>query len=456
MSKEIKTKVTAILCAILVLFSLEVPAFAASANGASESIERINAKTQATDIIDTTDLTQTEYEANLKDLKTTTDTNLAIQSTCELFISSIYASRRDAAYDCTAFTTQGNRNAKLDDTLAYIESQNQYQREIAELCDFKIVSDDIKFEDFSATVNGNTCNAEIAMYYSYEMTGEFEDTFYLNCVYYLRLENTNNGWRIVSAKTSMPYEQEEDFTYEAFDAHAAALAVEQDHDFAEVAQPKETSRGTASPMATYQTTAYSPTSAVNYALKYYNKTNSLFGASSANCQNFASQCVWAGLLSGCGGSGTTTTAFPAVSTAWTGSDSENVWCRNQYTTYYGDKYWLNWGWDNVNGFLKLIWISDHTLSGPQGYYWLGLAKACVGDVIIWDTAGTRSVNDGTYDHAMVVTRATGTSGSRGVSNLCVAANTSATTSAYMPLAQYCSYSASCFATAHITGGYYKI
>ena len=125
-------------------------------------------------------------------------------------------------------------------------------------------------------------------------------------------------------------------------------------------------------------------------------------------------------------------------------------------TYYGDKYWLNWGWDNVNGFLKIIWLSDHTISGPQGYYWLGLAKACVGDVIIWDTAGTRSVDSGTYDHAMVVTRTTGTVGSRGVSNFCIAANSSSTTSAYMPLAQYCSYSASCFAAAHITGGYYYI
>lgn len=51
---------------------------------------------------------------------------------------------------------------------------------------------------------------------------------------------------------------------------------------------------------------------------------------------------------------------------------------------------------------------------------------------------------------------TGTSGSRGVSNIYIAANTAPTTSAYMPLAQYCSYSASCFATAHITGGYYRI
>ena len=459
MKKNNIKKATSILVAVAVFFTLAIPAFAAEANSSAlpgEYHGKISANEQATNIVDTTDLTQAEYEADLQKLNETADADVAIQSTCEMFISSIYASRRDPSYDCTAFTTQSDRSAGLDNTLSYIESQNQYQREIADLCNFNIISDNIDFDNFSATVNGNTCNAEIGMHYNYVMEGEFNDTFYLNCVYYLTLEKEGNSWRIVSAKTSLPNEQEEDFTYQAFDAHAAALSAKQDHSFAEAGQPAEAKRSTTSPRAAYQTTRYDPVAAVNYAKKYYNKTNSMFGASKANCQNFASQCVWAGLLSGCGSSGTSTTAFPAVSTAWTGSNSENVWCRNQSTTYYGDRYWLNWGWDNVNSFLKLIWISDHTLSGPQGYYWFGLSKACVGDVIIWDTSGARDVNNGTYDHAMVVTRVTGTEGSRGVGNICVAANTNPTTSAYMPLAQYCSYSASCFATAHITGGYYKI
>ena len=410
---------------------------------------------QVIPVAGTTQLSQDEYKRTWASLTDNAGTAAEIQATCELFISSIYASRRDSDYNCTTFTVQSIRNEQVDSTIAYIESQNQYQREIADICDFKIISDSIEFENFSGVLTGNTCTAEIGVHYCYEMEGAFEDTFYLNCVYYLTLEKINGNWGIVTAKTSMPNEQADGFVYDSFDAHAAALAVVGDHDFSTMEKPTNTNN-TATTTATYQTTSYSSTAAVNYAKQYYNKTNSLFGASSSNCQNFASQCVWAGLLSGCGASGTSTTAFPAVSTAWTGTNSTNVWCRNQYTTYYGDKYWLNWGWDNVNGFLKIIWLSDHTISGPQGYYWLGLAKACVGDVIIWDTAGTRSVDSGTYDHAMVVTRTTGTVGSRGVSNFCIAANSSSTTSAYMPLAQYCSYSASCFAAAHITGSYYYI
>lgn len=390
----------------------------------------------------------------------TVSTDVALQRTCELFISSIYASQREDDYDCTAFATQANRTGTLNNTLAYIESKNAYQREISELCDFEIVSDHISFDNFSATVNGNTCTAEIGVHYTYELTGAFEDTCFVNCVYYLNLQKENGSWRIVSATTSMPDEQSDGFTYGAFDAHAAATAVKNDRSFTAVEKSvASTQEQTAEPdvLTVYKTTAYSSSAAISYAAKYYNKTNSLFGASDANCQNFASQCVWAGLLAGCNNAaGTSTTALPAVSMSYTGSNSKNVWCRNQYTTYYGDKYYLNWAWDNVNGFLKLILISDHSISGPQGYYWYGLANACAGDVISWDTAATRNVDNGDYEHSMFVTKANGTYGSRGVGDLFIAANTNPTTSAYQPLASYTSLSASYFATAHITGGYYKL
>lgn len=54
----------------------------------------------------------------------------------------------------------------------------------------------------------------------------------------------------------------------------------------------------------------------------------------------------------------------------------------------------------------------------------------------------------------MVTKATGTAGSRGPAKLFVAANTSATTSAYQPLTEYCGYSSEYFGTAHIIEGYY--
>lgn len=132
MKKNNLKKFAFILGIISMLFSMAMPAFALETTPA-DRVGNITSATQATDIIDTTAMTQTEYVADLQELTATVSTDLALQRTCELFISSIYASRRDDDYDCTAFATQANRTETLNNTLAYIESQNAYQREISEL-----------------------------------------------------------------------------------------------------------------------------------------------------------------------------------------------------------------------------------------------------------------------------------------------------------------------------------
>lgn len=405
--------------------------------------------------IDTTALTQTQYEAVWENLSVDTP----IRNLCELFITSIYASRRSSQYDCLAFTTSNlSAQAQQNGTLAYIESVNQYQREVNELCNYNIVSDSIQFDNFSAVVNGNTCNAEIAVHYSYVLTGAFNDTCYLNCVYYLTLIKTTTGWSVESATTNLPTEQGDSFAYAAFDAHAAALsAVRSPAVVASVEEPTATTT-VADPnaVAQFTVTGYSVSSAVSYAAKYYNKTNSLFGANGANCQNFASQCVWAGLLAGCNATGTSITALPAVSTSRNSSSLPTIWCHNQCSTYYSN-YNLNWAWDNVNGFLKLIKMSDHTQEGPQGYYWTDLKKASAGDVIAWDTAGKKNLDNADYDHAMFVTKVTGTYGSRTTANIFIAANTKQSATAYMPLPEYGpNIPENCYAMAHITGGNYRL
>ncbi|MFQ6964839.1 MAG: hypothetical protein ACLRR6_12485 [Oscillospiraceae bacterium] len=172
-------------------------AFSASAVEANASYDPetnhatvLHNENQVIPVAGTTQLSQDEYKRTWASLTDNAGTAAEIQATCELFISSIYASRRDSDYNCTTFTVQSIRNEQVDSTIAYIESQNQYQREIADICDFKIISDSIEFENFSGVLTGNTCTAEIGVHYCYEMEGAFEDTFYLNCVYYLTLEKS--------------------------------------------------------------------------------------------------------------------------------------------------------------------------------------------------------------------------------------------------------------------------
>ena len=262
----------------------------------------------------------------------------------------------------------------------------------------------------------------------------------------------------------MPDELGDEFTYKAFDAYAAAKKAttpsRDEVDSENNSECVDVSCEEPDVFVPYVNTSYVVYYAVNYAAQYFNTTNSAFGynysgGEPANCQNFASQCVWKGLMTGCGTDGSSIYTIPAVSTSLAGSSSNNVWCHNQSTSYYSNSY-LNWAWDNVNGFLKLIAVSNHTKDGPQGNYYLGLSNAEAGDVIVWDTSGTRNLNNATFDHAMFVTQVTGSAGSRTPANICIAANSSATVSAYMPLTNYTSLGASYFATAHITGGYYRV
>ncbi len=198
---------------------------------------------------------------------------------------------------------------------------------------------------------------------------------------------------------------------------------------------------------------YDTSKAVTYAAAHYSDTsNSVFGfTSEKNCQNFASQCVWAGL----GGSGTSTTARPAVPTSRVGTNAFNVWCRNQNTTYY-DKFYFNWAWDNVRGFMKLLRASSMSEEGPygNGLYTDAIKYAAVGNVLSvnWDGAA----NEDSMDHAMFVTGVTGTSGSRTKSNVKIAAHTSPTNSAYQVLSSYTSKADVNFGRTAIWRAYYTV
>ena len=101
----------------------------------------------------------------------------------------------------------------------------------------------------------------------------------------------------------------------------------------------------------------------------------------------------------------------------------------------------------------MIEVSNFSSEGPYGNTHYGnLDYAAVGSVIAYTTS---SVADNyNLTHAMYVTDVTGNVGSRGVSNIWIAAHNSNTDSAYMPLTEYTSKTEAQFATSVIAGGYY--
>ncbi len=445
----------AALCAIVLLslFFLQ-SGVSATGNGLPQ---QISAEAQVTPIMDTTSMTQQEYLQNLQMASAKLSAVDALQPTCEWFIASVFAAKRDSNYDCTVFAAAA---PDLDNTIAYLASATEYQRLVRQATDVRVLSDELTFDNFRATISGDTCTAEIGVHYRYEITGSFEETCYLNYVYYLELVYAD-GWKVTAATTSMLGGWDEASTLEAFDVDAAVQRLieaetQAQATFVEAAPPKEIPQGSGMTRVSYSTTA-----AVDYARRYFDGRNSLFTSYGDDCQNFASQCVWAGLVPGCGASGASITAIPAISTEYFAANSPNIWCNGEGSTYYSrDDY--NYAWANVNGFMNLISRSNYTQQGPQGSYYAGIARAGVGDVIAWDAQGNSSpLPSGELNHAMFVTRATGTVGSRGTGNLFIAAHTTDSKSAYTLLSEYigeCNKNEATltFVTADIVDGYYYL
>lgn len=351
-----------------------------------------------------------------------------------------------------------DEKAQSSKTIAYRESESQYLKELNNLMGWTISEDYLSFSQYKATINQETARASIVEDYKYFINDGFDGESFRRREYTFELSKDSESWKIVDVKTNDPWETEDNFTYTEIDVDSviAQLANEmlKANNAVTDVRPIDDLDGKDEKATTaLNKWTYSSSDAVTYAANHYSDTSSsVFGFTSGNnCQNFASQCVWAGL----GGSGSSTSARPAVPTSVAGSNGPNVWQRNIATTCYSSNtYWLNWTWDNTRGFANMMKVSKTTLEGPYGntQYSGYFGYANEGNVleVDWDGAPARD----TLDHAMFVTQVSGTSGSRTTSQVKIAAHTSATNSAYQTLSTYTSMPSSAFARVVINSGYY--
>ncbi len=258
-----------------------------------------------------------------------------------------------------------------------------------------------------------------------------------------------------------PWETDDKFEYTPIDVESAVkaqLAKPELKPFISTTDEKEKLKADsqASPTSEMHRWQYDTAAAVEYAKNHYDdKCDKIFGYSGGkggNCQNFASQCVWAGL----GGSGTKKTARPAVPRSRVNLPAFNVWCAGHSTEKFYDYYEFNWPWDNVWGFSKLMGKSTTKAEGPFGnaFYKKGIENAAVGNVLTADFGGAPA--EKTLDHAMFVTQVSGTRGSRDKTDVKIAAHTSHTNSAFQTVASYTTAQTKCFGRAVIYSGYYKV
>ena len=378
------------------------------------------------------------------------------RATCEAFIKMFRAYSRGGNYD---FNVLISKEKLLTDNLLYRKSEADFRRAVSEDFGLKIISDSIKLNNVKEEIRGSNALIEIQEKYEYTLENDKDEKFYRNRKYIFTLKKEKESWLIESVKTDDPWEQKDSFAYRPIDVESEVMSLKNERCQTNTCKPLNIAKKDAeiyNEVSSLYQWIYYPNVVANYAADYFDSVNPLFGSNgSNNCQNFASQCVWAGLRGSYGATATSTTTYPSVSSNIVGKNSKNVWARNDYSNYYSQSY-FNWAWDNAAGFAKMIATSSMSTYGPYGNTNYGnLNYADKGTIIAinWDGTATQT----TLDHAMVVTKVKSgsTLGSRNRSDLYIAANSSQSNSAYEPLLNYCgNYPEANYSTSIIQSGYY--
>lgn len=172
---------------------------------------------------------------------------------------------------------------------------------------------------------------------------------------------------------------------------------------------------------TRSATAYNRTDAVNYATTYWSSYNSSFGSFSADCQNFASQCVWCGY----GGTTVPTTASSATTPMVYNYNSSHT--RDWYHAKSGYSVAASPSWKFTSKFMEYILNSSTYVRGPMGWVYdrtsICLKYAMPGDIIHVYWKDEIDYPTDLPDHAYVVVSTENPYGYNDLSTIIVAAHT---------------------------------
>lgn len=405
------------------------------------------------DGFDTSDYYPIEF-SSLSLRNTDIDLRQMLEFMCKSFVVTSRAYVRNSDLYSTENFCVSNT---LSDSVKYRLAEYEYISELLKNMGLEITKDNLKVSIAGAEISDEIASVDVLEEYTYYLNDDYDDENFRCRLYTFTLCKCNESqtWSIDKVVTNDPWEKVNyDYSVaEHNDCISQDVETQTQISGESIDSVAKLSSSTLNPLAVQYKWNYNPSAAAGYASMYYNSVNPTFGEASADCQNFASQCVWAGL----GGTGTSATEIPAVSKSIVGSSAPNVWCHNQSTTYYSNAYY-NWAWDNVHGFAKLISTNTSSSIGPYGSFITSgaISSAKVGDVLFANIDQNASATLDNIDHAMVVTAVTGTLGSRTVSDIKVAAHNSSTSSAKENLQIYLGISnANYFARCSISGANYN-
>lgn len=162
--------------AVALILACFAPAFTANASilptaNLEMTAQEISAAGQETVFQDTTAINVVAYEDQLTALSKRTDDVSVLQPMCELFLTSIIARERSDSYEITSQPVYLDHASK---TIQYLNSYAAYKGEIRKAYGYYVTSDRVSFDNFSAVIQGDTCEATIVMHYIYQLAGTIE------------------------------------------------------------------------------------------------------------------------------------------------------------------------------------------------------------------------------------------------------------------------------------------
>lgn len=278
------------------------------------------------------------------------------------------------------------------DEVGYFQRFVVAKRKILESSEMELVEPETDLTFDRIEVNNKT--AKVDLYEWFSFTYHFlDDNSYLDdrsgegMDYSITLSKSNGNWKIQGIDFNTDFASElrnSDVDVDSFVELNVNLAQKTDNSAAIYRFGYELEANRAVGM---QYVSFDSTVAVSYARLYAGSArNSAFFDYTpdydSDCQNYASQCVWAGL----GGSNTSVNshAVPMV-------DGYN-------RSWYNDLYGRHSGsWTDVDDFARYITSASGTSVGPYGTVISGYSKAKPGDIIQFSKDG-----GATYYHSVVV------------------------------------------------------
>lgn len=386
-----KRTVVTTLVAIGLLFSM---------SGASMAVEPVYMETE-----------QAAFEAQVANAYN------AVEMTDEDVIETVISTYFDMAANIYAGLQTLDDSFILDDSPQYAACHNYFETQARKMFSKEIFSPEHEITVDSISINGNTADVTARFLFTYVYEPTETDRSGISVKYDFTLEKSNGEWLIGDIQTNSSEDMAARECGYSISGATADFSDQGGQDAAEILSPdemvayeREIMSSQIMPLSTKA--SLNRSKVASYAGLYWSRYNDKFPSfGKADCQNFASQCIWYGFGGSIGG--IESHAFPMLPNWYASIDNGLVYSWTSCSNFRNTALKTS---GSTTGVYGVVWEMDEMSDENSDVYYDYVSTLDVGDLVHfrWDNGD---------QHAMVVTKVTGTSGSRTPDDIYVSGHT---------------------------------